>query len=237
MQLLAKPDHPEIDQLTMKMIVGIIAISIAFVPAAVSDPNLKEPLTSISETYFAGDWSRSFFVGFLYTISAFLLCYNGQTTMHMVLSKLAALASFCVAMFPCKCGHGSEIIPYVHYASAAVMFFVLAYFCLEFYRHATIKGHKQARWRAGIYLACFWVLALSMAALVVDSVSGALSTPWPRFVYYGEMTGLLAFGVCWLVASHVFPVLTAPGERHSVFFKANPSEELLTESSPKTTEH
>lgn len=68
---------------------------------------LDRPLTSISESYFAGDWSRNIFVGFLFAISAFLLSYNGQTRAHMVLSRVAALAGLGVAMFPCQC-HGAR---------------------------------------------------------------------------------------------------------------------------------
>ncbi len=232
MRLLSKPKHPEIDQLTMKMIVGVIAISIAFVTSVVS--NLERPLTSISESYFAGDWSRGFFVGFLYIIAAFLLCYNGQTRAHMVLSKLAALASFGVAMFPCKCRDMDEIIPYVHYASAAVMFAILAFFCLEFYRHASAKGHRQASWRSWIYLGCFWAIALSIIALGTNAVlQDAFSKSWSRFVFFCEMTGLVAFGVCWLVASRVLPVLTAPSERHRLFSVDPPGQNEPESSRPQ----
>ena len=209
------PIRAEINERTMKLIVGLIAILIASVTSFVS--TLGEPLTSISESYFAGDWSRNIFVGCLFAISAFLLSYNGQTAAHKVTSRIAALAGVGVAMFPCKCRGDLEILPYVHYISAGVMFSILAFFCIEFYRHAKHKGHPEAHVRALIYLACFWVMVLSMALLLVNGIWG-VDLGWnesaPRLVFFGEATALLAFGISWLVASRVLPVLTRPDERH-----------------------
>ncbi|EER62153.1 hypothetical protein AcdelDRAFT_0275 [Acidovorax delafieldii 2AN] len=238
MQIIKKPKTAEINQLTMKLIVGVIAVVIASVTSFVS--TLDRPLTSISESYFAGDWSRNIFVGFLFAISAFLLSYNGQTRAHMVLSRVAALAGLGVAMFPCKCRGGEEIIPYVHYASAAVMFAVLAYFCIEFYRHARSKGHRQAGWRAKIYLACFWTMVVAMVALFVNGVWGEtleIETRIPRIVFYGEAMALSAFGVCWLVASRVLPVLTRPEERHRLLAEDPPGASGVEkpEAQPPTT--
>lgn len=213
--IINSPKHAEINQHTMKLIVGLIAIGIASSTSFVS--TLPEPLTSISESYFAGDWSRNIFVGFLFSISAFLLSYNGQTGMQKVLSRIAAFAGVGVAMFPCKCRRDLEIISNVHYVSAAVMFVVLAYFCIEFYRHAKAKGHPQAKVRALIYLICFWAMVGSMVLMLVNGIWGP-DLGWneraPRLVFYGEATALLAFGFCWLVASRVLPVLTRPDERH-----------------------
>lgn len=46
------------------------------------------------------------------------------------MSKVAALAAICVAMFPCGCDSHPQIIPMVHYIAAAVMFSILAVFLL-----------------------------------------------------------------------------------------------------------
>lgn len=215
---IAKPRHPEINQRTMKLIVGLIAIAIASVTSYVSA--LDAPLKSISESYFAGDWSRNLFVGFLFAIAAFLLSYNGDTGSQKILSRVAALAALGVAMFPCQCGGREEILPYVHYASAGVMFMILAFFCIEFYRHAKAKGHLEANRRAWIYLLCFWVMVASMAVLLINGIWGK-DLGWeralPRLVFYGEATALTAFGFCWLVASRVWPGLTRLDERHHLF--------------------
>ena len=235
MRVIRKPRYPEINQLTTKLIVGVIAIAIASVTGWVS--TLERPLASISESYFAGDWSRNIFVGFLFAISAFLLSYNGQTRAHMVLSRVAALAGLGVAMFPCKCGGREEIIPYVHYACAAVMFSVLAYFCIAFYRHARSKPHRQAHWRARLYLACFWAMVAAMAVLLVNGIWGddlGIEARLPRIVFYGEAVALSAFGVCWLVASRGLPGLTRPEERHRLLAEDPPGADDRGGETPRS---
>lgn len=219
MQLFNRPEHPEINHLTIKLIVGIIATSIAIVTSLLS--TLPDPLTSVSESYYAGDWSRSFFVGFLFAISAFLLAYNGHSIPQMISAKVASLAGLGVALFPCGCRGAAEIIPHFHYASAAVMFAILAFFCIVFYRRAMSKRHSQAHWRAKIYLLCCIAILLSMLVLGINAAMEALVNEsllgyFPRLVFYGEFIGLVAFGLSWLVASRVLPVLTADFERHRI---------------------
>lgn len=221
MSLFNPPKRVEINQLTIKLIVGVIATSIAIVTSLLS--TLPEPLTSVSESYYAGDWSRSFFVGFLFAISAFLLAYNGHSAPQMILAKVASLAGLGVALFPCSCNRGPEIIRNVHYASAAVMFTILAFFCIVFYRRAISKSHKQAHWRAKIYLLCCTAIVLSMFVLGVNAImegqkNELLTRHFPRLVFYGESIGLVAFGLSWLVASRVLPLLTADSERHRIVF-------------------
>ena len=72
----------------------------------------------------------------------------------MLLSKAAAIAGLCVALFPCACGDYRVRVPYVHYIAASVMFLVLAVFCYIFYQRAKRKGFAQARVRAGLYAIC-----------------------------------------------------------------------------------
>jgi len=211
----------EIDHHVLKLIVGIIALSLANLTTFFAGV----PLESISESYHEGGWARDFFVGFLFAIGAFLLAYNGECTLEMVLAKVAALAALGVAIFPCQCGRNDEIIPYVHYVSAVVMFLVLACLCGVFYRRAHGKGHRQALWRAWIYATCGVAILGAVAVLVADAMSGgAISDKVHRLVFYGERVGLVAFGVSWLVASRVFPGITTPGERVSLLpFTKNPS--------------
>ncbi len=38
-----------------------------------------------------------------------------------------------------------------------------------------------------------------------------------RLTFYGEMAGLLAFGIAWLTASRVLPVVTNADERFKLF--------------------
>jgi len=203
----------EIDHHILKLIVGIIALTLAHLTAFFS----STPLESISASYHEGGWARDIFVGFLFAIGAFLLAYNGSSAPEMVLSKLAAISALGVAMFPCQCGDRLEIIPYVHAIAAALMFLILAGFCAIFYRRARAKHRREAGWRANIYAVCGVVIVVAIAVLALDgAMGGRISASVERLTFYGERAGLIAFGVSWLVASRVLPLLTAADERVSV---------------------
>src|SRR5262245_8819276 len=190
--MIPPPSTPEIDYRTLRLIVGVVALSLAgftrfFAHTAIG---------SISASYYVGGWSQSIFIGFLFAIAAFLLAYNGLSKKEMIFSKIAALAGLGVALFPCRCDTHTEIIPYVHGVAAAVMFLVLTYFCYCFYRRARIKGHPQAEARATIYAVCGIAILISIATLAIDHFSGgALRAAIPSLTFYGEATSLIAFGI------------------------------------------
>jgi hypothetical protein len=214
-----RPQHHEVDHRTIKLIVGVIAISLTSLTTAFSTTTL----TSISAAYYDGGWSQAIFIGFLFAIGAFMLAYNGYTKVEMVLSKVAAIASLCIALFPCKCVDRDEIIKGVHGTAAIVMFLILAYLCYGFYSRAKAKQHWRARLRARIYAVCGIAMLLSIFTLAIETFTGGgISVHIPRFVLYGEAVGLIAFGVSWLTASRTIPGLTAKGERFSPLRSENP---------------
>ncbi|GAB3647771.1 hypothetical protein [Ramlibacter alkalitolerans] len=216
---LPSPGRREIDHRTIKLLVGLIAITLPLLTSALS----PSPLGSISASYYEGGWPQSIFTGFLFAIAAFLLAYNGYSRREMALSKTAAAAALGIALFPCKCGTHTELVPGVHAISAAVMFVILAFLCHEFRLRALVKGYPEAKLRAHIYVACGSVIAICIAVLALDSFSGgALSARAPRLTFYGEAAALLAFGVSWLTASRVLPGLTTQGERFSPLKESAP---------------
>lgn len=208
--MLSSPKHAEIDGNTIKLLIGLIALTLANITSMFS----ANEITSISASYHEGGWARNFFVGFLFAISAFMIAYNGFTRNEMLMSKAAALAAFGVAMFPCGCGNHAEVIPYVHYISAAIMFSVLAYFCYLFFKRATSKGHVEAIMRSKIYVLCGLVIVMSMLVMAVDYISGeVISNLFTRLTFYCERAGLIAFGISWLTASKILPFLASDAER------------------------
>ena len=217
--MVLTPKHQEIDHRTIKLIVGIIAISLASLTSMFA----SNAITSISASFYEGGWSQTIFIGFLFAIAAFLMAYNGLTKGEMILSKIAALAALGVAMFPCKCDTHTEIIPNIHGVSAGLMFLILAYFCYAFFQRAKAKGYPQANARAAIYALCGIAIVLSIITLGYDGLTGnSLSKGIPRLTFYGEAVGLIAFGISWLTASRSLPVLTRPAERFSPFKDVNP---------------
>jgi hypothetical protein len=203
----------EIDHHVLKLIVGVIALTLANLTALFSADSIQ----SISASYWEGGWARDFFIGFLFAISSFLFAYNGDSSLEMLLSKVTAFAALGVAFFPCGCGTHDEVVPYVHYISAAAMFIVLAGLCGVFFKRAHSKGHAQARWRAYVYAACGITIVMVIAVLAIDHFAGEpIGSRMPRLTFYCERAGLVAFGISWLVASRALPFITAPGERISV---------------------
>lgn len=196
-----------------------MAITLAWLTSALANTTL----TSISAAYYEGGWSQVIFIGFLFAISALMLAYNGYTKAEMVLCKVAAIAGFLIAMFPCRCVDREEIIKGVHGAAAIVLFLILAYLCWGFYHRARAKGHRQARRRSWIYAACGIAMLVSIVALAIETFTqGAMSKYFARFVFYGEALGLVAFGVSWLTASRTLPLLTSREERFSPLRAGNP---------------
>ncbi|SEM10045.1 hypothetical protein SAMN05518845_11666 [Variovorax sp. YR750] len=213
------PKRAEIDHRTTKLIVGVVALSLAGLTSAFA----KDAIDSISASYYQGGWSQAVFIGFLFAIAAFLLSYNGLTPSEMVLSKVAAIAALGVALFPCECKPHAALVPYVHGLSASVMFLILTYFCYAFYGRARDKHYPQADVRAAIYAICGLTIALSIAVLALDHfLGGAFSRAVPRLVFYGEAVGLIAFGISWLTASRTLPLITRKEERFSPMKAVNP---------------
>ncbi|MGE5490309.1 MAG: hypothetical protein ACM31P_03390 [Actinomycetota bacterium] len=166
---LEKTDKVSVDVRTLRLLIGGIAIGLAILVQVVS----PWPLTSISGSYFAGDWPRNFFVGCLFFIAGFLFAYNGLQRIEAWLSKFAAIAAIGVATFPCECQEEAkhrgttmlqclgesadrydtanvsscllhfQEIKGAHYLSALVMFGILAAFCAIFYLRAKEKKKKN----------------------------------------------------------------------------------------------
>lgn len=217
------PNRDEIDHHTMKLIIGVIAISLATLTSFFAET----PIQSISASYYEDGWSSDIFVGFLFAIAAFLLAYNGKSTYEMLLSKIAAVAAMGVAMFPCKCGNHQEIIPYVHGISAAVMFVILTIFCYIFFRRAYKKVHLQAKLRATIYAICGITIVTSILIIAIDNVTGGtISSKINRLTFFCEAAALIAFGIAWLSASRILPIITSGEERLSLSPFTNREEKL-----------
>ena len=70
--MFSAPKREEIDHLTIKFVVGLIAVTLA----PLTDFFAKSPITSISASYYEGGPSQTIFIGFLFAIAALLLAYK-----------------------------------------------------------------------------------------------------------------------------------------------------------------
>ncbi len=222
--LLDRPTRRiEIDYRTLRLAIGVIALALGWITQAFAG----SPLGSISESYYHPGPSQTVFIGSLFAIATFLFAYNGHDYRDLLASKIAAIAALGVALFPCTCAGATggaclrrPLLPYVHWISAMVMFLVLAWFCLSFYRQARRKAREAPtqgaapRRRARIYAVSGLVILAAMLVLLIDSLSGhPLKARWPQLVFWGELAALTAFGASWLTASQSLPVLTRRDER------------------------
>lgn len=210
------PWPPEINQYTIKFLIGLVAFLLPAVEVILS----LGAITSISESYWYPDsyWSRNVFVGSLFAIAALLAGYNGTSSKQLWFSKVAALSAILIANFPCKCGNSAhEILKGVHGVSAGVLFAVLTWFCWDFIQRAKTKLHDvrktAARRRIVIYKAC----GIGMLAAIALFVAHFLLFPDDEsLILWGETFGLVSFGLSWLTASLKLPGITHPSERESV---------------------
>src|SRR4051812_29139149 len=203
----------------MKLIVGVVALTLAPLTSLVA----KSRLTSISAAYWDVGPAHVIFIGFLFAIASFLLAYNGYSRREMVLSKVAALAGLAIALFPCQCDQPNRGVPGIHFGAAAAMFLILAVFCYFFHQRARVKGHTQADIRATIYIICGVAIIVAIVALALNAaLDDRSSERSQRFAFFGEATGLTAFGVSWLIASRTLPVVTRRDERFSPLAASNP---------------
>ena len=217
------PWPPEINQYTIKFLVGLVALMLPIVELALSHGTI----TSISESYWYGDsqgyrdsyWSRNIFVGSLFAIAALLAGYNGTGPLQLWFGRVAGFAALLIASFPCSCGvDRHEIVNRVHGAAAGVMFGVLAWFCWDFIQRAKTKLNDDRKTAASrrivIYKACGLGMVFAIALFVAHFV---VWRDEERLIFWGETFGLFSFGISWLTASHKLPGITHASERESVF--------------------
>ncbi|MAA72398.1 MAG: hypothetical protein CL679_11825 [Bermanella sp.] len=92
--------NKEINYRALRLIVGIIAVSIATFTSILFAIHAGKSIipTSISVTYHLG--ARDFFVGSMFAVGAFLIAYNGFDRIEKVLAKFAGVFAILVAIFP-----------------------------------------------------------------------------------------------------------------------------------------
>lgn len=215
--------------LALRKSVGFIAMALPFVLLLVHGDGLG----SVSQGYYTA--GGALFVAGVCTIGVFLLFYRGFDGRDRVASFIAGAAALLVGLVPCGCGkeagppfswgwgpsYAGSAWPSVHLLAAAVLFVVLALFCLWLFplsnvpRHANRKKDQRNRSYyvcGGVIVGC--LLALFVHFAVVDWLG-------PGGVFWLETVMLLAFGFSWAVKGEAIAILndrgappSAPGASH-----------------------
>jgi hypothetical protein len=147
----APTDAAELNYKALRFLVGLIAIALPVLTYSVTGWYYGIELTSISESYHHAGLPQSIFVGSLFAIASFLSAYVGMSTGEKWMARTAAASAVAIAVCPCNCGDYAQVtgtLKYsglVHVGAAAIMFSILACFCLLiFFRRAIGLGKSRA---------------------------------------------------------------------------------------------
>lgn len=197
---MARDDRSEqviVSYLTLRRIIGVLGVSLPLIVAlwAVADSGSWEVLPSISDYYSLR--TRDALVGILFAIAFFLLAYRGHERKDDVAGDLACIFALGVALFP---NSGNTFERVVHFASAAALFLVLAYFSMFLFTKSGGSMTPRKRMRNVVYRTCGVTMVGCIALIGLYSLLPAntgLSGLKP--VFWLEALALWAFGLSWFV--------------------------------------
>lgn len=195
--------------------VGLIALSMPFVLALGAIlVSLLEPMhalphpilqRSISDYYYTS--MRDYYVGGLCAIAAFLACSRGYELVDEIAGYLAGALTLGVALFPPVNPRSAVYtrfqveIGFIHTGFAALMFLVLAYFCIFLFRRSSPEKPltRRKKHRNRIYGICGLTIIVCIVVLVTLTLKAVAEAHHPSpLLFWFESLALAAFGVAWL---------------------------------------
>ncbi len=207
--------------LTLRKLIGILGIALPWAmwlgEAGLCPGAARQP--TISAYYYT--LTRDIFVGILWALGVFLICYRGTRAADDFVSTVAGVSAILVALFPTmplsnaahnSCvvrsvvsAHWQNIDSYVHHVSAAIFF--LAITCMSLFLFKNRGRHSWANW-------IYWVCGLTMLGCLIWMIFGVS--------FWKETFAVEAFGVTWLVNG--IAMLKDQGDRPDRFWHAPPSK-------------
>lgn len=188
-----------ISYLTLRRAIGVLGVSLPILVAVgcVVIGSCSGVQPSISD-YYATEM-RDVFVGVLFAIAWFFFSYRGYERRDDVAGDAACVLAMAVALFPTSSPNAAVRV--VHFASAALLFSVLAYFSLALFTKSEpgVPPTPEKRMRNRVYRTCGYVM---IACIVLAAVYGAFlqGTALSRLrpVFWLETFALWAFGISWV---------------------------------------
>jgi hypothetical protein len=176
--------------------IGIVGVALPFV--LILGRMLLERHLGILDSmsaYYASVM-RDVFVGSLWAIGIFLICYQ-YDRLDNIASTIAGVAAIFVALFP---------NPPVHQASAACFFIILAVMVIFLFRRTDQeKPERRKRQRNMVYLICGIAIILCLVLIVVEHL--LLGNSWLQShhpLFWLEVLAIEAFGFAWFVKGGMF---------------------------------
>jgi len=208
-----------IHYLTLRKSIGILGIFLPFVLVfgvrILTNCHILQD--SISDYYYTK--MGHYMTGTLCAVSLFLFSYKGYDKRDLWAGRAASIFALGVAFFPCsnylplsECKvlelKGNDIINYIHFGCAGLLFLVFAYYCLILFTQTSGHPTKAKRKRNRVYKVCGIIILLCIILLLLYSVIPALHKQFKAYkpIFWLEALALLAFGLSWLTKGEaLFP--------------------------------
>lgn len=197
-----------INYLTLRKYLGILGIAMPFVLIMGNDFQIEE---SISHYYYTK--MSVVFTGTLIAFGLFLISYKGydkkneELVSDNVITNLAGIFAWVVALIPTACAYCSEGVPNghddivrstIHLGSAGLFMVIMGYMAyIQFPKSKKTDSVTLRRNR--IFRFCgllIWAIVVMLFLEHVTSLSFTSSD-----VFWGETIALICFGIAWLIKS------------------------------------
>lgn len=221
-QAVRQQDELALSQLSLRKGLGVLGLCLPAVLLMVSALSPAIPLQRSLSAYYYVPHLRDLLVGALWAIGAFLVFYQGYSTVprafrnlpawlhrHMTDTKLTTLAgigALATAILPtCEFQDhcDAKIIAGLHLAGSVTFLGTLAVLSIWAFTESNADPHDwdaTKRWSNRVYKACGWtILAALIAAGLVLGFHIKTIGPLPQPVFWLESLAIWAFGTSWLV--------------------------------------
>jgi hypothetical protein len=190
-------DDVVVSYLTLRRVLGVLGVALPIVLASwgVVETRSWQVLPSISD--YAGLRARDALVGILFAIACFLFAYRGYGRRDDVAGDLGCLFALGVALFS---NRGGPVEATIHFASAAALFLVLAYFSFFLVTRSRGEVTPMKKVRNGVYRGCAVTIVVCIVLIGAYGLWLRESAIAPfRPVFWLESLALWAFGASWFV--------------------------------------
>ncbi len=195
-----KPDSLIISYLTLRKVIGFLAVSLVPVMVIGSFIFDHTRYIQISVSAYYHTSMRDLLTGIICGISLFLLSYNGYTKQDSIISKLAGLFALGIAFFPTSASSDKgDIISTLHYLTSGVFFALLAYMSVFLFTKSAGNMTPEKKKRNRLYRIFGITMAVSVIGIPIDSIPAVhnlIGFLKPTIIL--ETIALVSFGISWL---------------------------------------
>ena len=191
--------------------IGIIGVALPFI-LIIGKIILESPGISASISAYYYSVMRDVFVGSLWVIGIFLICYR-YAFLDDIVSTLAGICAIGVSLFPTPPDMGATqqqaTIGLAHGSFASSFFLILALMSIFLFRRTDQESPaRRKQQRNTVYLICGIVilacLVLAALFLFVPYLNDASWLQRLHPVFFLEAFAILAFGIAWFVKGETF---------------------------------